>query len=229
MGDVIQSLKEFIWEIIGFLIPGFLFLLILNFVLLQEISVDNKFLFSWNIFNNTYIIIVLAYALGFVIYCISDFKVCLQDYIIEKLYSIRLNDNFFTKMHSKYWEIEFENSATLKSAKERLERDNITHVSDMEINELRNIFISRNPDMERTVYTFMFRSTFFNQISTIMLSIIILAILQFILEHFNILFIKLDSQYILFYILFLFILKPLGDAKRKFNSISNRIPFSNLK
>ena len=43
MGDIIKNIKEFIWDIVGYLIPGFFLIIILNFILSPQIAIENDF------------------------------------------------------------------------------------------------------------------------------------------------------------------------------------------
>jgi uncharacterized integral membrane protein len=230
MGEIITSLKEFVWDIIGYLIPGFLLAIILNFSLMPSVRVENSFVIEWEILNATYIIIVLAYVLGFVVYSLTLFKIQIQNSLIVLLKNKNLTlYKFFKKYHSEYWEESFLTSATFENAKAKLISEGIASANDMTISEMRNIFMSRNPEMDQKVYTFMFRSSLFDHTSTIMVLIVILAILNCFTSHFAMSFMKTETPHIVLYFCFFLLPARLGNAKRIFYSISKRIPFSNLK
>lgn len=227
MGDLITSLKEFVWDIIGYLIPGFLLIISLNFFLIPEVGVHNEFMLDWEILNPTYVIIVLAYVFGFIIYGLTHFKIYVQDNIIEKFKDKKIH-SFLEKYHSKFWETGFQKSGTLLAAKDKLITEGIVNAQNMKINEVRNIFMSRNPHMDQKVYTFMFRASVFDHISTIMMLFSLLAFIGFLLGFFDIQFIKFETLHIILYFVFPFLCVRLGNAKRMFYSISQRIPLSNL-
>lgn len=242
MGDIIQSLKEFIWDIIGYLIPGFVLIIIFNFVINPNVGVNNNFLFKWEIFSS-YLIIVIAYVLGFVVYSVTLFKIKSQDFIILKFESIfsswinyfEFTKNFFNKYvkskYSKNWQENFKESSTVKSAKEFLKSKSYSDVDNMRLNEIRNILMSRNPLMDEKVYTFMFRSSVFDHISTMLILVWTFFIIQSGLNKmgYNIEVLKTEKEYVIIYFIFFFIIPLLGNCKRMFFSISQRIPFSNLK
>ena len=241
-GDIIQSLKEFVWDIIGYLIPGFTFLILFNLVAQPNIGVKNHFFFDWEVFS-FYLIIVISYILGFVVYSLTIFKIKNQDYFISKLESFfsgwrskkESNELFFNKYisskHSKHWQINFKKSSTVRSAKQYLKERNFVGVDEMKLNEMRNILMSKNPEMDEKVYTFMFRSSVFDHLSTILILLCFSAFIQIIYNFFfdDIQFIKTESTFIGLYIVFLILIPLLGNSKRMFYSISQRIPFSNLK
>ncbi|WP_367330720.1 hypothetical protein [Sphingobacterium multivorum] len=228
MGEIISSLKEFVWDIIGYLIPGFLLIITLNFFLMPDIGVENSFILDWEILNPTYIIIVLAYVLGFVVYGLTMFKIYVQDRIIDKFQNKGIY-KYLEKYHSKFWEKNFEISPTFKAAKDKLLAEHISNASNMKINEVRNIFMSRSPEMDQKVYTFMFRSSVFDHTSTIMMLVVVMSIFAYCLSFLDIYFIKYEKLHIVLYLIFPFLCIRLGNAKRMFYSISQRIPMSNLK
>ena len=134
--------------------------------------------------------------------------------------------NDIKSKHSNYWKLKFINSSTYKSAKDFLKANSLTEVDNMEFNEVRNIFMSRNPEMDQKVYTFMFRSSLFDHISTISILICILVSTQLFID---LKFIKTDIIFKVFYSLLIPIIPLLGNSKRIFYSIAQRLPISNLK
>ena len=235
VSDVLSSLKEFVWDVIGYLIPGFVLIIVFNLVMIPSISLKNNFILDWEEFG-PYLIIVVSYVLGFVVYSLTIFKVRLQDWLIDKIKSwldkdskSEFLDEHLYKRHSQHWEKRFNNSKLLLEAKIFLRNNGYQHAHDMNINELRNILMSRSPEMDQKVYTFMFRSSLFDHSSTILMLLVIAAIVQFICSFWSIYFMKTDDILIFFYLFSVFIIPLLGNCKRMFYGISKRIPFSNLK
>ena len=74
----------------------------------------------------------------------------------------------------------------------------------------------------------MFRSSVFDHTSTIMLLFCFFALIQYGLIRFNIQihFLKMEGSFKIIYLVFLLIIPLLGNSKRMFYSISQRIPFS---
>ncbi|WBL25719.1 hypothetical protein [Zunongwangia sp. HGR-M22] len=240
MGDIISSLKEFIWDIIGYLIPGFLLILMFNFIIVPGLIWDNNFLFNWELFMPS-LIVVLSYCLGFVVYSLTIFKVRNQDIIVDFLkrkFDSNLNNerakqrfnSYIGSKHSRYWELSFLKSSTIESAKTFLKNEGYENVDQMKINEMRNILMSRNPEMDDKVYTFMFRSSVFDHVSTILMLVCFIALVQLTLFWIGteIQIIKIEKSYLVLYFIFLGLIPLLGNSKRMFRSISQRIPFSNL-
>ena len=130
---------------------------------------------------------------------------------------------------SNGWENKFKNSSTFKNAISFLEKKGYVKTDEMKINEVRNILMSRDPSMDQKVYTFMFRSSLFDHISTILLVTVFLVILQYIFSFWGIYFIKVTIQFKVIYFIFLLLIPQLGRCKRIFFPIAKRIPFSNTK
>lgn len=243
MEDALKSVKEFIWDIIGYLIPGFLLIIVFNLIIEPSLSINNNFFFDWKLFQS-YLIVVVAYTLGYIVYSLTIFKIKLQNFFIDilskttgylsntflkflvknKLAEFLIND--IKSKHSNYWKLKFINSSTYKSAKDFLKANSISEVDNMEFNEVRNILMSRNPEMDQKVYTFMFRSSLFDHISTISILICFLVSIQLFIDF---KFIKTDLIFKVFYCVLIPIIPLLGNSKRIFYSIAQRLPISNLK
>ena len=243
MEDALKSVKEFIWDIIGYLIPGFLLIIVFNLIIEPTLSVHNNFFFDWKLFQN-YLIVVVSYILGYVIYSLTIFKIKFQNFFIDILSEVtdylsntflyflvnnKLAEYFINDIkskHSNYWKLKFVNTSTYKSAKDFLKTNSLSEVDNMEFNEVRNILMSRNPEMDQKVYTFMFRSSIFDHISTISILICILVSTQLFID---LKFIKTDLIYKVLYCLLIPIIPLLGNSKRIFYSIAQRLPIANLK
>ncbi|MEO7977689.1 hypothetical protein [Flavobacterium sp.] len=243
MEDALKSLKEFIWDIIGYLIPGFLFIIVFNLIIFPDIGIKNEFFFDWKVFQN-YLIIVVSYVLGYIIYSITILKVKIQNSMINNLSKINdyLSHTFFKFLvinksskylinhikskHGDYWKYNFVTTSTYKSAKDFLKSKSYTDVDNMAFNEIRNILMSRNPEMDQKVYTFMFRSSLFDHISTIAMIVCLLASFQFFID---LKLVKTEFLFKIFYCLLIVLIPLLGNSKRIFYSIAQRLPISNLK
>lgn len=243
MEDALKSVKEFIWDIIGYLIPGFLLIIVFNLIIEPTLSIHNNFFFDWKLFQG-YLMVVVSYILGYVIYSLTIFKIKFQNFFIDILSKVtaylsntflkflvnnKLAEYFINDIkskHSNYWKLKFINSSTYKSAKDFLKANSLSEVDNMEFNEVRNILMSRNPEMDQKVYTFMFRSSLFDHISTISILICILVSTQLFID---LKFIKTDLIFKVFYCLLIPIIPLLGNSKRIFYSIAQRLPISNLK
>ena len=137
MEDALKSVKEFIWDIIGYIIPGFLLIIVFNLIIEPTLSIHNNFFFDWKLFQS-YLIVVVSYTLGYIIYSLTIFKIKFQNFFIDILSKItdylsntflkilvknKLAEYFINDIkskHSNYWKLKFINSSTYKSAKDFL-------------------------------------------------------------------------------------------------------------
>ena len=223
-----ESLKEFVWDIIGYLIPGAFLLITLNFCLdKREFEYDN-FLIDWDAFG-TSLVVIVSYVLGYLVYSFTKYKIYLQDRLIKFIIYLNFGrDNFITrffkKRHSEEWKEKFKNSKLYEAAITKLKVEYPT-IDKMEINEVRNILMSKNPTQSETIYTFMFRSSIFDHVSTIFILVLFIYLIQVFT---SVELIKNSIQYKYIYFCMLISVPLLGNSKRFFFPKAMRIPFSNL-
>ena len=223
MGDIIKNIKEFIWDVVGYLIPGLTLIIVLNLILEPSIGIENDFLIDWVKFEE-FLLLLVGYILGYVVYSITIFKINIQDVVFSK-------GQRFSKYLSFGWEASFRQTSTFEEASLFLKAIgyDATRVDNMKINEIRNVLMSRNPEMDQKVYTFMFRSSLFDHLSTILMLVVLLVVIQFGFSFAGIYFLKISMQFKVLYLIFLILIPLLGNCKRIFFPIAKRIPFSNLK
>jgi hypothetical protein len=186
MGDIIKNIKEFIWDIVGYLVPGFLLIIILNLILSPQIAIENDFLIDWKELGE-FLLLVVSYVLGYIVYSLTIFKINMQDVILNKIIEMfPKNEKYFSNLLSTGWESKFKNSATFKNSVEFLTSNGYKEAKNMEINEIRNILMSRDPSITQKVYTFMFRSSLFDHISTIFIVVEFIVLFQIVFSFFNI-------------------------------------------
>lgn len=234
MDNIIQSLKEFIWDIIGYLIPGLFLIILLNFLISTENTVENIFLIDWSVFQNS-LIIILGYIFGYLIYSLTRYKIFIQDKLIERLIKVvkiesntrkivKIYNRFLHKRHSGLWMEDFKKSELYKAVMEKY-RNEIPNIDLMEVNEVRNILMTKNDKQSQLIYTFMFRSSMFDHISTIFIMILMIFSLQSI---FNFNLIKTGTTFYFIYATMLLLIPLLGNSKRFFFPKAIRVPFSNI-
>ena len=229
MGDIIKNIKEFIWDIVGYLIPGFFLIIILNFILSPQIAIENDFLIDWNELGE-FLLLVVSYVLGYIVYSLTIFKINVQDQILKKLIKwFPKKQSYLSTFLSTGCESNFKKSATFKNSVEFLSDNGHKEAKNMRINEIRNILMSRDPSITQKVYTFMFRSSLFDHISTILIVVQLIVLFQIVFSFFDVFFLKVSNQFIVIYILFMLFIPLLGKCKRIFFPRAMRIPFSNLK
>jgi len=176
--------------------------------------------------------VVIAYVLGYLIYSLSIFKLKTQNFIIEHINIPETNKLFkyvnslLKSKHGDYWKKNIETEAFYISAKDFLKSKNYSEIDNMKYNNIRNILMSRSPEMDQKVYTFMFRSALFDHISTIFYLVVIVVLIQLNCEY---KFLKTDLTHKVLYLFISVLIPLLGNCKRMFYSIAQRLPISNLK
>lgn len=213
----VDATKEFIWDIIGYLIPGFLLIILLSifsnqsyFFPIPIINFEKEFL--------SFTMIIVAYALGHLIYGIT-------------LSIDQILDKYLYKISKKAIEDDIEKSVPFKISQDLVENDLKTKGSNRDITQLstrdlRNYVMSYFPENDRKVYTFMFRSELSNHIMSMNLILCILGLISWGIASMGKEFIfKSDFEYIIIYLLLLISLFPLHKTKTRFYGIAMRIPF----
>lgn len=208
-----ESFKEFIWDIIGYLLPGSYLLILLSVCINQ-----NYFMAAPNnIFTDfyPYIFIVISYLLGHATYGLGLLK--------EEL----LGDNSYLKKI----EIEIKNRKAFVLSKDILSKTLISKgrdgdLSNATVREVRNIIMSFIPEYDQKIYGFMFRSEVSNQSGNIS---ILIGILGLFFSIFNCApanpFIS-DIPHITLYIILIIIYIFLRKTRNRFYAIAIGLPFS---
>ena len=204
MENMIQALKEFFFDIIGFLVPGAVMILLCINMLNLNIDVN----------SNIYIFILLAYVMGYLVFSVSLYKDDLFDRspVWMKITSSKKIINDLKKMD------------TYNIASEMIKiRTTEGNLNLSNYKSFRNIAISALPDSNKIIYTFMFRAELFNQLHTITLFTLFC--------YFSIIIYSLISNQILminYVLVFILIISVLTLRKgwERFYRISMNIPFS---
>lgn len=206
MEKSIEAIKEFFFDIVGFLVPGVIVIELCLITFQLEFEHNNL---------NPYIYTSLAYVIGYIVFSATLVK----EMLINKI----TNSSSQKTIEKKLCDYDI-----YKIASEIM--DNATNSTNHSLNNFksrRNIAISSNPEQERKIFTFMFRAELFNQLHTISL----ISLLGFILLLFGSIFYEplklhtsnLDPLWILLFIACSLILRK-GWAR--FYTIAMIIPFS---
>ncbi|KAB1065609.1 hypothetical protein [Salibacter halophilus] len=209
---LIGSLKQFFWDIIGYLLPGFIFLIGLMFFL-----ADSYFVPPLSIGSNKdllpFIVIAMSYILGYFIYSVS----LLKDRVLFKVKS---------KWHiSRSYESFKKNSVYLKSL-DKVEEEYGVKKNDLDLRGYRSLIMSAHPKIDHLTYTFMFRSDIFNHLNTISLMFLFSSAFGVLLNLCGIKFFQYSEVHIVLLLVMLLALYPLKLGRWRFYSMSMRIPFS---
>lgn len=204
--DIISSIKEFFFDIVGYLIPGFIILTLINLVygIYLPFEIDSL------------VALILSYILGYIVYSISLFKaIFIKNW--PKIFLATSREEIEKKLLSLDTVVlakEYINSKVNKNEK-KLEN----------FRSLRNVAMSKSPDSDKKIYTFMFRAELFDQLHTISILSLITSIVLLILSFWGI-----HSQYELFdYLMigiFILLIMTLRKGWQRFFEIAMSLPFS---
>lgn len=232
--EALLIIKEFFLEVLGFLIPG-LIMLILPVFILKGHAQDGIF----SIFDekyHLYIVILFAYVLGYTIYGASEMLESVKWDREKGKLQFFLGYCFFSSYKLKLEE-SIGTSTNFKTAKKKLaEIGGIEgHNSDIKVRQVRNLAMSFISKAEKSgIYTFTFRSDLCRHLSTVLKCYISVTIILMILNLIPSISKALDDYLILNKIWFFIVLIAffsifilfLEKTRRRFYSIAHRIPYS---
>lgn len=224
ISDLIDALKAFFLDFLGYFLPGVYALLVLTYIVEEKWKLT--FMGNYPFLEEYYGIIffTFAYILGYVVYSIS-----LADWIAKRKFlkiktssqiegEIRSGLEFeqCKKVISKLW---VENNASVLSAND---------LSNLNTRNLRSIVMSYIPESDVKIYTFMFRSDLCKHISSFSLLCGILGLffssLSLVFDHIKVF--KIGWHYTMLYALLLICSFFLVKTRSRFLSIAYKIPFS---
>jgi hypothetical protein len=210
-----ESFKEFVWDIIGYFIPGLYFLLILS------VCIDPKYFYQSNLLEATSkelspVLYFLAYILGYIIYGYSELK--------ER----KMGNHSYMKQKEK----EAKGRKTYTSALEVLKSKQLpagmTTIDFDSLREVRNIMMSLSPEADQKIYTFMFRSELSRHIGNVSVTLGALGLLHSLMKHW---FVQLDifktgSHFWILYMALSGSYFLLRETRNRFYAIALSLPFS---
>lgn len=197
--DLVESLKHFFFDIIGFLIPGFVTVLLLSIVVdqafYQNINTPFTGMGEWR----TFTVLILSYIVGYIIYSIAALRDMLAEAIridsIREFYKkkkdkqimkplgfflIELPEDINAYVSKTY---EYETSiVVLKKIQNSQEREVTDKIEKLEVQQARSLIISYVPDAQSQIYHFMFRSEICNFLNASFLSISFLGLLSILIN-----------------------------------------------
>lgn len=225
LSDVIDALKAFFFDILGYLIPGFYALILLSYCINTKLQFGDYQ--SNNIsLDNQYIVLLFSYLLGYVIYSTNS----LTDFLIKlKFLKIKSQEDI-EKSIEKGFEFEQAKKAIFELWVDNQNNTVIDNnsLSAFKARNLRNIVMSYIPEDDTKIYTFMFRSELCKNISSFS---IIFSITALFFLGINLIFknvyvfnngLKFFILYIIIFVCSIFLLK----TRMRFLDIAYRIPFS---
>jgi len=235
--ELIEAIKEFFFDFIGFLIPGFVFIS-LSFIILNDSSIIKDVKTEFGSFFEI-LLLVSSYCIGYVIYGAA----LLRDEILNKWRSKYPTPDTLGDSIKKSYEY----SASIWILKklwgiERFSEDERL-IENSRMQTVRSHIMSYIPEADAKIYGFMFRSELCNLLNMALIIIALLGISNFALYGLNSLLVSSDNILIVmnepkpifkndiaFLIAYLVLIpitaKMLYKTRIRFLSITYRIPFS---
>ena len=212
MEKFVEAIKEFFFDIVGFLLPGLIIIIAGEFI--YNISIDSETL-------NPIIILAIAYVIGYLIFALT----LLKDEWINSISTWSFLPNWLKPFSFQRALEELSQSDTYLLASEIIK--NKTSEGSLNLinyRSLRNIAMSASPEADKKIYTFMFRSELFNQLHTIsvffLFSAIFIDIISCTTKYYS------DNIGIVWIFLFLISALVLRKGWKRFYIIAMGIPFS---
>lgn len=209
-----DSFKEFIWDIIGYLLPGSYILILLSACVNGDFFVSPSIGASTNEFY-PFVFIVISYLLGHVAYGFGWFK----EGILGKYSYVKQIE---AKVASRKG---FVLSKQLIS-KALLAKGVTDDLSNATVRDLRSIAMSYIPEHDQKIYTFTFRSDLSNQTGNISIVVGILGIIFSIFKGIPLQLFKTDTKHIIMYMCLIICYFFLRQTRNRFYAISVGLPFS---
>lgn len=209
-----DSFKEFIWDIIGYLLPGSYILILLSVCVNEEYFVTPSLGTGTNDFL-PFIFVVVSYLLGHVAYGFGWFK---EGLLGKYSYVKKIEAKVASRKAFALSKELISNSLKAKGITEDF--NNAT------VRDLRSIALSFIPEQDQKIYTFTFRSDLSNQTANISFIIGILGLIFSIFSSIPASIFKTDTAHIIIYLCLIFCYFFLRQTRNRFYAISVGLPFS---
>lgn len=209
-----DSFKEFIWDIIGYMLPGSYFLILLSIIVKEDYFVHPKIGTKTDDFY-PFIFIIISYLLGYAIYGIGLLKESVLGkysyvYQIEEKVKKRKAFSLSKELLSK----------SLKT------NDIIDDLSNTSLRDIRSIAMSYIPEHDQKIYTFTFRSDLSNQIGNISIILGFIALTFSIFKPFSLDIFNTTKAYYIIYLGLIVSYFLFRQTRNKFYAITLGLPFS---
>jgi hypothetical protein len=209
-----DSFKEFIWDIIGYLLPGSYIIILLS------VCVNEDYFITPTIGNNsndfsTFIFLVVSYLLGYVAYGFGWLK---EEILGKYSYVKKIEAKISTRKAFELSKKLISNSLNEKGITEDF--------SATTVRDLRNIAMSFIPEQDQKIYTFTFRSELSNQTANISLLVGLIGLIFSVFSSIPLKIFKTDATHIILYFCLFFCYFLLRQTRNRFYAISVGLPFS---
>lgn len=209
-----DSFKEFVWDIIGYLLPGSFLLIILS------ACVDIAFFFDAAIINEKtnlfpFAFIVISYLLGHVVYGFGWLK---ERTLKRWSYTKKIEKSVSARDAFKLSKELIIKALAAKGV--------VNDLRNATVRDVRNLAMSFVPEADQKVYSFTFRSELSNHIGNISWVVGLLGIVSFFWKNIPLKIFLTTTNHIILYVCLIFAYILLRETRNRFYAISIGIPFS---
>lgn len=223
--EVIAAVKEFFLEFIGFLLPGFILILLTYAFIRNDLRL--AILSTWPKEYMSTQVLVASYVVGYVLYgasLVHDLFVHWMLKILRGL-GVKTKKTFIQAVYDEIEQsIEYETTLRILHKKLGIRKKELHKLP---VNNVRNIAMSYVPEADKKIYNFTFRAELSEKVGTAFKIIFLLGVLSFIFEKMNPDYkvLNTDRWALLSYALMLVATYFLGYTKRRFVRISTKLIF----
>lgn len=209
-----DSFKEFIWDIIGYLLPGSFLLILLSSCINQEYQFSTPLINEkTNLFG--FVFMIVSYVLGHLIYGFG----LLKEKVLGKYSYIKRIEKGITKRQA------------FNIAKELLKNALVAKGVSNDLDaasprDIRNLAMSFIPEADQKIYTFTFRSELSNHSANICLMVGFIGLMFSIFEKIYIPLFVVDLPHNILYCVLVISYFLLIQTRNRFYAITIGLPFS---
>lgn len=210
MSALSDLVRTFSWEFLGYVVPGFLGIVVLDFLLgFPEIESHSN---GWAIIN-TYPIatgVLFSYTAGFILYILSVWKDKFIRFAVQARSKESTEKDVLSDQLVNSVIIDYRSKFKLKNGT---------------LKTVRNLIMSERPEIDDRVYRFTFRSDFFNHLSTITLVIVAVGSVDLVLRACDCEFLKYNTLHAPVFLCAILLFWPSHLLALNFYRRSLMIPF----
>lgn len=212
-----ESFKEFIWDIVGYILPGAYCLILMSLSINSDYWLNMDSVFDSQ--HYPYVIVIISYLLGYAVYGLN---ILIQNKIFgKKSYTKTIEDKVKKRISYQTTKLILQKKFQEKGVD--FDPENAT------LRDLRSIAMGFFPEQDQKIYTFSFRADIANHAGTISFLFGVLglfsAIINCIIPFHAII---VDNTHIAIYILLVISYFPFSSMRDMFYAISLSLPFSLL-
>ena len=233
LSKLMEGIKEFFLEILGFLLPGISFIFLLAFFINHNfIKLDSALLKA-----DIWLILTFSYIMGYIIYGMA----LMRDNILKWIFKLSGKKILkrFKLLSGKKIKIdeivnnikkseEFDISKNILRELIKKPSENQKKIDGLGFYSMRSLAMSYAPETDKKIYTFMFRADLCNHLSIVVITLGTLGILNSLCYLLGLKFqiLCINYKFIIGYIVLLLISYFLNLTRNRFLDIAYRIPFS---